>query len=137
MEITIKHIGIHINKGDESDVTNTYRVIDNGNEFIITCRTHRHGGNLGLAGQKGILYTDHDSNTVCRQVLDIGRDCGLKIESDEPVEGLSPWSIRGVILADRNKETREITLTAGRPESGSDQPVMLIEGQITDMHQDL
>jgi len=43
MEITIKYIGTQTNKGgDESDVTNTYRVTDNGNEFIITCRTHRH-----------------------------------------------------------------------------------------------
>jgi len=136
MEITIKHIGTQINKGDESDVTNTYRVTDNGNEFIITCRTHRHGGNLGIAGQKGILYTDYESNTVCMQVLDIGRDCGLKIESNEPVEGLSPWSIREVILADRNKGTRDITLTPWRPDSGSDQPVMLIESQIAGLHQD-
>ena len=70
------------------------------------------------------------------QVLDIGRDCGLKIESDEPVEGLSPRSIRGVILADRNKETREITLIPWRPDSGSDKPLMPIEGKIANLHQD-
>jgi len=130
MKITIKHIEKQLNRGDESDITNIYRIIENNKEFLITCRTHRHGSNLGLAGQKGILYTDSDNNKVCFQVIDIGRDCGLKIESDEPVEGLSTWAIRGVIFADRQKETREITLNPLPEESGSDQFLLSIEGKI-------
>jgi hypothetical protein len=130
MKITIKHIEKQLNRGDESDITNIYRIIENNKEFLITCRTHRHGSNLGLAGQKGILYTDSDNNKVCFQVIDIGRDCGLKIESDEPLEGLSTLAIRGVIFADRTKETREITLTIISEGSGSGQFLLSIEGNI-------
>ena len=112
MKITIKHIETKTNERDESDITDTYRVIDNGKEFLVTFRRYRYGCSLGLAGQKGMLYTDHENDKVCLQVFDIGRDCGLKIESDEPVEGLSTQAIRGVILAVRKKETKEITLTS-------------------------
>jgi hypothetical protein len=122
MDITITRIGTQNPNGDAdaSDITNTYLVIDNGKEFRITCRTHRHGGNLGIAGQEGILYTDEDDNTVRRQVIAVGRICGISIESDEVVEGLSPRALRGVVIADRNKETREIRpITDGSEENPS------------------
>jgi hypothetical protein len=117
---------------DASDITNTYRVIDNGKEFFITVRSHAHGSVLGIAGQKGVLYTDRDNNTVSRYVLAVGNACGVNIESDELVEGLSAWSIRGVVLADRHRETREITLTTVQTESSHNQPAVLIDGEITE-----
>jgi hypothetical protein len=101
MEIKIRRIGTEDTNGDGSDVTNTYAVIDNGKEFLITLRMHVHGHSLALAGQEGFLYTDPDDNTVRRQVVSVGRSCGIIIDSDEVVEGLSPRAIRGVVIADR------------------------------------
>jgi hypothetical protein len=139
MEIRIKRVESETMSGDPatSDVTNTYRVIDDGLEFIIAFRSHSHGCSLTIAGQEGILYTDKDSNTVRRQVLAVGRGCGIGVERDELVAGLSPWSIRGVMLAERSKEMRELTFAKGWPEDGHAQPVVLIDGQITDLHEDL
>jgi hypothetical protein len=59
------------------------------------------------------------------------------VENDELVEGLSPCAIRGVILADRDKETRELTITATarKVEGIDDHPAVLLDGQITDLHQ--
>jgi hypothetical protein len=131
MDIKITRIGTqHLNGDpDASDVTNTYLVIDNGKEFRITYRTHSHGGNLGIAGQEGILYTDKDDNTVRKQVIAVGKICGISIESDELVEGLSPWAIRGVVFADRRKETGEIRLIIEGSEGSCDQPVILTDGK--------
>jgi hypothetical protein len=131
MDIKILRIGTqHLNGDpDASDVTNTYLVIDNGKEFRITYRTHSHGGNLGIAGQEGILYTDKDNNTVRKQVITVGKICGISIESDELVEGLSPWAIRGVVLADRSKETGDIRLIIEAPEGSCGEPVILIDGR--------
>jgi hypothetical protein len=135
MGIKLRRIGTEKPHGDldASDVTNIYKVIDNGREFTITYRSHERGGNLGLLGQEGFLYTDTDADAVCRQVITVGQSCGINIESDEVVEGLSPWSIRGVIMAERSGETREITIIAGARESGSDQPVILVDGEVADL----
>ena len=130
MDIKITRIGTQNLNGDPdaSDVTNTYLVIDNGKEFRITCRTHSHGGNLGIAGQEGILYTDKDDNTVRKQVIAVGKICGISIESDELVEGLSPWAIRGVVLADRSRATGEVSVFIEGPEGSCGQPVIRIDG---------
>ena len=131
MDITIMRIGTQNLNGDPdaSDVTNTYLVIDNGKEFRITCRTHSHGGNLGIAGQEGILYTDEDDNTVRRQVITVGKICGISIESDEVVADLSPWALRGVVIADRSKEAREVTIIIQEPEEAGGRPLILIDGK--------
>jgi hypothetical protein len=136
MRITVRKIGMEKAHGGEnaSGTTNIYRVIDNGREFAITYRTHGQGGNLGIKGQKGSLYTDTDTDTVCRQVIAVGRGCGISIERDEVVEGLSPWAIRGVIMAERSGETREISIiVAAAPEVDSDQPVVLVDGEVADL----
>ncbi len=135
MEISIRWIGTERPHGDRdaSDVTNAYKVVDNGREFTVTYRSHRHGGNLGLAGQQGFLYTDADTDTVRRQVIGVGRSCGVSIEADEAVEGLSPWAIRGVIMAERSRQTREITITAGTREAGPGQPLVLVDGEVSDL----
>jgi hypothetical protein len=131
MDIRIVRIGTRNLNGDPdaSDVTSTYLVVDNDKEFRITCRTHSHGGNLGIAGQEGILYTDKDDNTVRRQVIAVGKICGISIESDEVVEGLSPWALRGIVIADRSKETREIRLITKGSEKDCGPPVILIDGR--------
>jgi hypothetical protein len=134
VEIKILKTGRQDTNGDGSDVTNTYAVMDDGNEFIISRRTHRHGGNLALDGQVGFLYIDSDTNTVRRQVVAVGRSCGISIDADEPVEGLSPWAIRGVVIADQNGEAREVTVTSEGRNAGFDQPLILIDGKVLDRH---
>lgn len=132
MEIRILKTGRQDLNGDGSDVTNTYTVMDNGNEFIISRRTHRHGGNLAIDGQEGFLYIDSDTNTVRRQVVAVCRSCGISIDADESVEGLSPWAIRGVVIADQNGEAREVTVTSEGPDASFDQPLILIDGKVLD-----
>lgn len=133
MDIRITRIETQYLNGDPgaSDVTNTYLVIDEGKEFRITCRTRIHGCNLGMAGEEGILYTDKEDNTVRRQVITVGKICGISIESDEAVEGLSPWALRGVVLADRVKETREIGLITEVSQEGCEHTVMVVKGRRT------
>lgn len=136
MDIRIKRIGIPEVNGDPgaSDTTSTYRVIDNGQEFWVTFRSHLYGSSLGISGQPGVLYTDKEDGTVHRHVLAVGRGCGIGIESDEVVEGLSPWSVRGVILAHRSGETEEITVTAG---AVPDRMIVCVGGRITDLDRHL
>ena len=111
MDIRIRRIATVDTNGDGSDVTNTYRVLDSGREFCITLRTHPHGANLGLACQEGFLYTDQETGAVRRQVLSVGKLCGIVIEADEVVEGLSPAALRGVVTAHRSGEMEEIRIT--------------------------
>ncbi len=134
MEISIERIVTPITAGNvsTSDVRNTYRVREGDGEFIITCHWHIHGGSLSIAGKEGTLYTDDETDTVHRQVLRIGRDCGLNIEIDEVVEGLSPRSIRGVIILDRQKEKERLTLPDEPVEETGSGPVSLMDGKATD-----
>jgi hypothetical protein len=68
-------------------------------------------------------------------VVGVGRGCGISIEKDELVEGLSVWAIRGVILANRTKETREITLIVEGSGGSDDRPAVLLDGQVADLGQ--
>ncbi len=139
MEIIIRKTGVPVINGDPgaSDVTSTYRVTEDGREFQITFRSQRYGMSLGIAGEPGVLYTDSDSHTVHRRVLAVGRGCGIGVESDELVEGLSPWSIRAVILAHRREETGEIRLTSPGIDGNPERPAVFVDGRITDLHQHL
>jgi hypothetical protein len=135
MEIRIKRIKTQaINEHpDLPDGTSTYLVIDNNKEFTITCRFHIHGNRLCLAGQEGTLHTDTDVGKVYRQMVAPGGGCGLII-NDEHVAGLSPWALRGVILAERGKETGEILLTTKGSKIGPEElPVMFIDGNAVDL----
>ena len=98
-------------------------MIDNGREFTITYRSGRHGDSLGLAGERGFLSTDIDTNTVRRQVITVGQTCGVLIESDEAVEGLSPSALRAVIMAERSGQTGEVIVIA---QAGGEEHVILI-----------
>jgi len=134
MEITINKIGSHEVDGDASDITSTFDVVENGRFFRITCRSNRYGRNLGLEGKEGLLYVNRDNNLVHWQVVALGGGCGLLI-NDDPVEGLSPWALRGVIFAEQNKEAREITITTGQSENCTNQPLLLIDGRAQDPRQ--
>jgi hypothetical protein len=134
MEITINKIESHEVDGDISDITSTFEVVENGKEFRITCRSNRYGRNLGLEGKEGLLYVNRENNMVHWQVVALGGGCGLLID-DDPVEGLSPLALRGVIFAEQNKEAREITITTGQSENCTKQPLLLIDGRAQDPSQ--
>ena len=136
MEIKIMKTGVLEVNGDSSDVMTTHTVTDSSREFEITCRTNHSGRYIAIAGKEGFLYINGDDNTVYRQVVALGGGCGLLID-DETVEGLSPWAVRGVIIAHQNKETREVTITTERSEGLSDSPSVIIDGKPTDLHRDM
>lgn len=134
MEIRIKKISAPAigEYPDLPDGTNVYQVIDNGKEFTITCRFHIHGNRICLAGQEGTLHTDTDTGKVYRQVVAPGGGCGLII-TDEFVEGLSPWTLRGVVFAERSRESGELLLISEDSKNNPDEPpVILINGKVSD-----
>ncbi len=51
-----------------------------------------------------------------RQVFVVGLTCGITIERDEVVEGLSPAALRAVVAADRSGQTG-ITLAGKESEA--------------------
>ena len=112
-----------------SDVTSTYRVEVDGNLFRITYRSHKYGSSLGIVDEQGVLYTDEETGTVHRHVLAVGRGCGIGVESDELVEGLSLLSIRAVIFAARTGEMEEIVLSDEGPDAEPGRPVLLVGGR--------
>jgi len=131
MEIRIKRITTPT--PDLPDGTNAYLVFDNSKEFTITCRFHIHGNSLGLAGKEGTLHTDMDTGKVYRQLVAPGGGCGLII-TDELVEGLSPWALRGVVIAEQSNEEGEILLTVKDSESDPHKlPEIFIAGKETDL----
>jgi hypothetical protein len=137
MEIKIKRIiTTAINEyPDLPDGANAYLVIDNGKEFRIACRFHIHGNSLCLAGQEGTLHTDMDAGKVYKQMVAPGGGCGLII-TDELVEGLSPWALRGIFIAEQSKETREILLIVEYSERGpSKLSEIFIDGQTADINE--
>ena len=69
MEIKIKKIGTQILTGNASGVINTYTVLENDKEFLLTRTSRIHGNSLSIAGKEGILYVDSDDKRVHRQVV--------------------------------------------------------------------
>jgi hypothetical protein len=134
MEITINRIDTYDVNGDGSDILTTYSVVENGKEFRITCRSNRYGRSLGMEEKEGLLYINRDDNKVHWQVVALGGGCGLLID-DDPVEGLSPWALRGVIVAEQSQETREITITTQQSQHSPGQPLILINGNMEDLSQ--
>ena len=132
MEITINRIDTHDVNGDGSDLITTYSVAENGKLFRITCRSNRYGRSLGMEEKEGLLYINRDDDMVHWQVVALGGGCGLLID-DDPVEGLSPWALRGVIVAEQSKETRVIMITTEQSGDSANQPLLLIDGIAQDL----
>ncbi|OPX96089.1 MAG: hypothetical protein A4E58_01864 [Syntrophorhabdus sp. PtaB.Bin006] len=132
MEIKIERVDSHEVNGDSSDVITTYSVRENGKEFRITCRSCRGRRTLGVAGKEGSLYIETEDNTVRRQTVALGGGCGLLID-EEPVEGLSPLALRGVLMADQGENTKEVTITGGGSVGTSNRPLVLIDGVAGDL----
>ena len=128
MNIKIKKINTQVLTGNASGVINTYRVMENGKEFLLTRTSRIHGSSLGIAGKEGILYVDSEDNRVHRQVVALSGACGLNTD-DEVIEELSPWALRGVILADQRNESGEITIISRESGSISDQPLAFVDGK--------
>ena len=89
MKIKIRKINTQVLTGNASGVINTYMVLENGREFLLTRTSRVHGSSLGIAGKEGILYVDSEDNRVHRQVVALSGACGLNTD-DEVVEELSP-----------------------------------------------
>ena len=128
MEIKIKKTDTQVLTGNASGVISTYTVTENGKEFLLTRVSHIHGSSLGIAGKEGILYVDSDDNKVHRQVVALSGACGLNTD-DELVEGLSPWTLRGVIMAEQRDESGEITIISQESGSSPDQPLVFVDGE--------
>jgi hypothetical protein len=117
--------------GNAAGIINTYRVTENGREFLLTRKSNAHGSSVGIAGKEGILYVDCDDNRVHRQVVALSGACGLNTD-DELVEGLSPWSLRGVRMADQRNEPGVITIISEDSGNCPDKPVIFIDGKAAD-----
>jgi hypothetical protein len=133
MEIMIHKIDSREVDGDSADIISTYAIVENGREFRITCRSNRYGRSFSLEGKDGTLYTSREDNMVHRQVVALGGGCGLLID-DEPVEGLSPIAIHGVILGQENKEVREINIKTEQSKDNANQLLLLIDGMVKDFN---
>lgn len=110
MEIRIKKINTRVLAGNASGVINTYRVIEDDREFILNRTVHMHGNSISMVGKEGILYVRSEDNNVHLQTVALSGSCGLNTD-DEIVEGLSPQSIRALIVADETNEYEEIIIT--------------------------
>ena len=128
MEIRIKRIRTKVLTGNASGVINTYMVLENGREFLLTRTSRAYCSSLGIADKEGILYVDSEDNRVHRQVVALSGACGLNTD-DEVVKELSPWTLRGVIFADQRNESREITIVYNEPGSGSHRPTVSVDGK--------
>lgn len=114
------------------DVTTLYLVEEGGREFRLAFRTHPFGSSVSMEDEPGVLYTDREENAVRCQVLELGRDCGIRTARDEIVEGLSPLAVRGVILAHRFCEGREVVIK-GIAEEGGEGLTVYVGGCPTDL----
>ncbi len=107
MEITIKRTNSALLGGNLPGTVNTYRVLQDGREFLLTRTCHALGSSIGIAGKKGILYVE--DNKVHHQAALPSGACGLYTD-DHIIEGLSPLAHRAVIMADQCEDMGEIKI---------------------------
>lgn len=128
MAIVINKVHVHDIHGDTTDLNTSYTVTDNGKEFSITCRSNHFGRTFSLAGKEGTLYIEREDNKVHIQKVALGGGCGLLID-DEPVEGLSPLAIHGIIIGENNEGAKEIIIS---DEHSRGEPTVLVDGNRAD-----
>ncbi|MHB8111371.1 MAG: hypothetical protein ACYDHW_15205 [Syntrophorhabdaceae bacterium] len=109
MKVTIRKENSQVMTGNLPGKINTYTVIEDGKEFSLTRTSHALGSSIGISGKKGILYVDSDDNKVHWQVAAPSGACGLYTD-DEVIEGISPLTLRAVLLADQCDGEDEITI---------------------------
>jgi hypothetical protein len=131
MDIKIKKINTQVLTGNASGIINTFRVIENDKEVLLTRTSRIHGSSIGIAGKEGVLYVDSDDNRVHRQVVALSGACGLNTD-DEVIEGLSSRALKGVILADRLNESEEITIIIKESGEGPDKLLVFVDGKSVD-----
>ena len=105
---------------------------DEEKEFTLAFHSHKFGSSVGIAGTAGFLYTDMNEKKVYRRALALGRDCGMRLEADEVVDGLSPWAVRGVILAHTYGEGKDVLLLISEG-TGDDRVEVYIDGRLKDL----
>jgi hypothetical protein len=128
MPITIHKIDVRNMDGNHSGIITTYLVSENSQEFTVVCRSNHFGRSFSLAGKEGTLYIEREKNKVHLQKVALGGGCGLLID-DEPVEGLSPMAVRGIVFAQDNKDAQEIVITYDQSENDSSQLLVLVNGK--------
>ncbi|MBP8625227.1 MAG: hypothetical protein KBI10_00830 [Syntrophorhabdales bacterium] len=89
--------------------TNLYIVKENNKEFKLVCRFNDFSSTICLADKKGTLHVNDEANRVIRQIVELSGACGLNV-TDEPVDGLSPTALRGVVFAERDKKILELII---------------------------
>lgn len=100
MDIKLEKTETQEFSNDGKEFSAIYRVMENGREFRIICKTcpYPEGSSVTLAEKEGLLFIDTRDNQVHCQVIAPGGGCGLRIE-DEVVEGLSASALQGVLDA--------------------------------------
>ncbi len=116
MDIHIKRIEMEkdISNSDLKGATNIYFVSVSGRDFKIVCRFDNFSSTISLADKKGTLHINDETNQVVRQVVELSGACGLNVY-DEPIEGLSPIALKGIIFAERDKTIKEILIKTDDP----------------------
>ncbi|HOV90408.1 MAG TPA: hypothetical protein PKW07_06805 [Syntrophorhabdaceae bacterium] len=116
MDIHIKRIKMEKDILDSAlkGATNLYIVKESGRDFKILCRFNDFSSTISLEDKKGTLHISEETNQVVRQVVELSGACGLNVY-DEPVDGLSPVALKGVVLAEKEKNISEIIIKTDDP----------------------
>lgn len=94
---------------DSSDITGLYTVFSEGKEFKIACIFNQFGNTISLFGERETLHINEETNEVVKQNVKLSDACGINI-TEEPVSGLSPTALRGVIFAERDRTIKRLVI---------------------------
>ena len=124
MTTTAKHIKSYKRTGDEAGAI-TVDVVD-VNGIQLEMITHGYGGVIKQSGCEGVVYTRGDK---------VYRGGSFSAETEIP-ELPGHWYAEAARLAcARSLRGKAVTVTDERAESSYGQPVVLVDGEISDLHQ--